>query len=582
MKRLFRCVPWVLVVYLMAEEYGGVPGRLLIFSFFIILARLLSVLLRAPILASFLAVFPLCLIHFVSRTKYRLLGSPLYFWDLKYLAGKDQLDVLQHYLSVQGVGLLLVILAASIGIIVSICKRERIQFQSRYKQKATHRFLKEVGVFSLYFFLLSGAVRALNAEAKSWGYFDRMGKRHPISLFLWSAQSSTVTLYPKAKSLPGDRQLTSAWTHSSSHPNGRRLPHLVMILQESLADPRILSQQWTRETHWDPLLRPSRKNGSLEVSVFGGGTWCSEFTSLVGVPTSAFGVMGNYATYIFQEKVKFSLVSHLRTLGYRTVAIYPGPGDFVNGERFHRSLGFDQFLDAKDQIALHGSYWGLPDVNVYQTALKILQEHEQKEPDRPLFLWLKTIHNHGPHDRWPKQGCHQLGASSVANMLLKGGYDPLRECALVDYLERVEESKKAYIQLKDRFNRPGDFTRPISVVQFGDHQPTFFEGLTRPGLGSIGKNEKHLTFYSFELLRSLTPAQESPPPQLMNLAYLGAYWLDWSGLPLSPFHENQVQVSQVCDGYYPVDMSSPGGTPPCLDAISALHADWVKDRVLDL
>jgi len=362
-------------------------------------------------------------------------------------------------------------------------------------------------------------------------------------------------------------------------------PDLILILQESAMDPRMLSPAWSQESRWDPMVRAGTLHGKLHVHVFGGGTWCSEFTSLVGLPTPALGVMGGYATYILEGRVQHSLVSHLEHLGYRTESLYPGPGDFVNGEPFHRGLGFDAFLDFSNRSGFQGSYWNLSDQEVFETALERIERHRRTRPEQPVFLWVKTIRNHGPHGL----DCADRDFSAVDPLLEKAGFAPEENCALRDYLERFDQALAGYGYLKRELKRRFP-EREFEILQFGDHQPTTTETLLNAeGKSLLSLAERHITYYASErvgpgpwLLPPVSPRVAALGQGTLDLAHLPAFWLESLRLPLSPLMEQQLAAALVCQGAYPQEASSVGATPECLQAISEYHGKLVASGALGL
>jgi hypothetical protein len=294
----------------------------------------------------------------------------------------------------------------------------------------------------------------------------------------------------------------------------------------------------------------------------------------VGLPTPALGVMGGYATYILEGRVRHSLVSHLGALGYRTESLYPGPGDFVNGGPFHRSLGFDSFLDFTHRTGFQGSYWNLTDQEVFETALGRIERHRRTRPEQPLFLWVKTIRNHGPHGL----DCGGRDFSSVDPLLEKAGFMPEENCALRDYLDRYDQALAGYGYLKAELKRRFP-ERDFEILQFGDHQPTTTETLLNSeGKPLLSLEERHITYYASERvgpgpghLPPVSPRVAALGQGTLDLAHLPAFWLESLGLPLSPILEQQLEAALVCQGAYPQEASSLGGTPACLQAISEHH-----------
>ena len=580
--KLEKGIFFALLIYLLAEEFGGWGGRLLLLSSFFLLRALFLVFFQAPRSARWLAIGPGALISIGSQIKHRYLDYPLYFWDLKFLLGRDQWDVLNHYAGRTGAVLLVCILIGGLGVGTWTVLRERRRY--RWMNLAEGRGLWGSGTRSLGWQLVIGLMMVggswgwLMREARTWVHPDLMGFRHPFAVFWVSSLSTRIELVPSPREehrpVDGEQALAPVISRGEVP---RVKPNLIMILQESAMDPRILSAHWSQETRWNPMVEAGALHGPLQVHVFGGGTWCSEFTSLVGLPTSSLGLLGGYATYLLEGKVNHSLVSSLKYQGYRTISLYPGPGEFVNGGPFHRKLGFDAFRDFHDRKGFGRSYWSLTDREVYETALEQMADHFQKHPEQPLFTWVKTIRNHGPHGL----DCSGRDFSRVDSLLEAGGFSPLEHCDLRDYLDRYQQAVEGYAwfrsELAKRFPQ-----RSFSIAQFGDHQPASTEGLQDSAGNPVLKPwEKLQTYFAIDRIggkaapysERFQSLQKALGSQGLDLAYLGAYWLESVGLPLTKVEQLRLQTARVCRGAYPQDEASPGATVDCLDAVSILHGE---------
>lgn len=217
-------------------------------------------------------------------------------------------------------------------------------------------------------------------------------------------------------------------------------PDLFFILQELTFDPRMVEPEYEPHTLFSRHLPLS---GPLKVHTFGGGTWLSEFSLVTQIRPQEFGDGGWYVFHQLPGRIKRSLFTQLKDLGYRTVVIYPVPGFFLNARQFYKSIGVDEFEDPASLGISTGWDWKIPDSKFYDAAIKKAEE----TPSQPVVVLLLTINQHGPHDA---------------------------ERPFADYLSRFEQSDSAY----------GDFLGKLTarkhragVVAFGDHQPEFTKGL---------------------------------------------------------------------------------------------------------
>ena len=97
-------------------------------------------------------------------------------------------------------------------------------------------------------------------------------------------------------------------------------PDIIIIQHESIFDPRIFGLPV------EPIVEEffSPKNsvyGNLNVDIFGGGSWQSEFSLLTGLSSASFG---SNAYFLFKKgagRFHHSLPRALATLGYSTMLI---------------------------------------------------------------------------------------------------------------------------------------------------------------------------------------------------------------------------------------------------------------------
>ena len=213
------------------------------------------------------------------------------------------------------------------------------------------------------------------------------------------------------------------------------LPDIFMVLQESTFPPAMLRPGYAPRILF---AKDAPDTGPLHVHTFAGGTWRSEFSVITQMRPQEFGNGGLYVFHQLEGRIKRSLFTELKKLGYRTMAFYPSPGSFLNGENFYRSIGVDEFYDAKDLGLSSGWNWKTSDAALYNAMLKTIGDSKA-----PVVAMLLTINQHGPHDR----------------------KDPM-----TDYVARFAQSDEAYGGFLDALAQRG---RKAGVFTFGDHQPEF-------------------------------------------------------------------------------------------------------------
>ena len=110
---------------------------------------------------------------------------------------------------------------------------------------------------------------------------------------------------------------------SAGNTDARVQPNIMVVLAESTFDP---GATFRLEGHWnDALFRAGEftaANGLLRVNAMGGGTWITEFETIVGLDSSMFGYSGMYTHASLSPFVDHSIATYLRERGYHTSAFF--------------------------------------------------------------------------------------------------------------------------------------------------------------------------------------------------------------------------------------------------------------------
>jgi hypothetical protein len=242
---------------------------------------------------------------------------------------------------------------------------------------------------------------------------------------------------------------------------------IVLFLQESQFNPATIDgcpPELCRLDVFEPR-SDTVVQGPLQVNIYGGGTWLSEFALASGVPHTAFGPAGDFAPFTVAPGLRHSFARSLKAAGYRTVAVYPVRGGMMNARMAYASYGFDRFLDS-DDLGLSGSYY-TSDLDVHAAAQRVLQE--ERGHGQPVFLMVVTIFNHAEHgarmDRVPPALVAQASARFPQG---KVGIN------VADYIWRTREFEHALAGTRVAVLDAG---RPAVLAWFGDHQPPFGNAL---------------------------------------------------------------------------------------------------------
>ena len=244
--------------------------------------------------------------------------------------------------------------------------------------------------------------------------------------------------------------------------DSRVQPNIMVVLAESTFDPGAtfrLQGKWN-----DALFRAgahTAANGLLRVNAVGGGTWITEFETIVGLDSRLFGYSGMYTHASLSPFVDHSIATYLRERGYHTSAFFPHGGDFYNARHAYKHYGFETIRDSHD---MGRGDWMKTDREVAESVRTAMGP----DPAAPFFSYLLFIENHSPHD------CAATNTTGFA-VQFADTKDFIPNCALHEYLRRLDSTTSAVESLQsylaDIEARTG---RPFVLLVFGDHQPHTF------------------------------------------------------------------------------------------------------------
>jgi phosphoglycerol transferase MdoB-like AlkP superfamily enzyme len=171
-------------------------------------------------------------------------------------------------------------------------------------------------------------------------------------------------------------------------------PNITVIQSESFFDARRLHPSINTSTleNFDKINVESTQFGKLKVPAWGANTMRTEFAFLTGIKNEDLGFY-RYYPYQFLGKYKInSIASALKSQGYHCVCIHPHPASFFGRDRIFPKMGFDEFIDINE--FQNQEKFG-PYISDETVTDKIL-ETTKKITDKPLFIFVITMENHGP------------------------------------------------------------------------------------------------------------------------------------------------------------------------------------------
>ena len=442
--------PW----YLLAN---ALPGLLL--------ALLLLVLSRRPLLSFGLAFLLQGVLYGVNALKVKQLGTPLMPADFRMVGQlrKGGLHLLGGYLPATPWPYLA--LVAGIALVALAWRKESPMFARRTRGK---RLLAGTAVLLVLGSLLGGA--------PAW---SRFYDGQTLWMEPWSASStaqhsglvSSLMMFhlhfgqERKKADPNaamqligeaDGALRERLRAAPDDPGA--MPDIVVVQSESFFDPAIVkgfeNHDLTPNLH---RLAKQGYSGALHVPTFGGGTIRTEFEVLTGLSLRYFDDL-QFPYLQLNSKVVPGMVRTLRSHGYETVAIHGNNPAFWNRNTAFKAIGFDRFVsqsgftNAKD---LDGQYMA-------DRAMTDEIMAQLKDAGPPQFLFAISIEAHGPYDVPPADAAKR-DAIAVPDGLAEEDKTELR-----NYLYHMQHADEELGRLANLLAKR---ERPTLLLFYGDHLP---------------------------------------------------------------------------------------------------------------
>jgi hypothetical protein len=318
-------------------------------------------------------------------------------------------------------------------------------------------------------------------------------------------------------------------------------PDIIVIQHESVFDPRIfgLPIEPGVEAFLSP---PDGESGCLNVDIFGGGSWQSEFSLLTGLSSASFG---SSAYYLFQKgagRFHSSLPHSLTSLRYKTTLISSCRRGFLSYEKFYGSIGIEERIFA-DELPPPFDVRRFEATNsdaVFLNAVIDVHTRAIASDPTPRFLYVLTNFNHGPHSRQlVPPGQFESERAFAAASFPDAGY--------AEYYTRLAETASTWKKLKDKLasSAPG---RPVLIVHYGDHQPVLTKQIDRHLKRPGHDKSRFRTFYAIEALNipDFTPG----PGADLDIAFLGTVALQRAGIALDPIFATRASLLDDCGEAY--------------------------------
>ena len=478
-------------------------------------------------------------VEIAGRLKFLYLQTPVLAPDLRYFVNEGTIEVITHYPLLLGVGIGAVVLAPLLLVLAFVRERPSLLAGHPRVVRAGARVSGAAAALVLL-------VACLQPQGPFSAVFDKpmwiaINDRSFITDFFTSFNDTEI-VEPKS---PPDVDRSISWKLTRPMQAPPTLPDVLVLLEESTFDPRILKlctipQCKRRMFEAD---RRTRGHGPMSVHTFGGGTWTSEFSALTGLAHTLFGNAGLYAPYNLAPRVANTLPKAFKAAGYRTIALYPMSGDFLNARNAYDYYGFDAFYDGTQ----YGLGWESHDADLLEVFKRVWTDEKRVHPDTPLFVFMLTLHQHGPHMRPLAELPRPYDKPLFPGAFKPKALDEWLNTNLGNYLQRLQESDAMMSDLEAFLL---DRERPTVLAHFGDHQPSFdgaINEIPKAVPKEAGPNAHWVTYY---MLKSNFPVRQRYDYPALDIAFLGSLVLDVAGVPKDAYYQANTLLRERCRGRY--------------------------------
>jgi phosphoglycerol transferase MdoB-like AlkP superfamily enzyme len=477
--------------------------------------------LRRPSLAAGLSLVTITILILLSRFKFEALFMTANFVDLMIL-DEDTISFLLMVIP----GLQLSVAIATLGCLVFLAVAWRLD---HYRVGLRAASLGCVAFLAA----LTGFSFAVPTDID-----DKWLDENYVSKFARSA-SVAVTDYFTRGIIESDATVTERLrlTADGTCRAPRRAPHIVMILDESSFDLRLVPGVKLPPDYGRHFRSLDGRTRTFLAEGAGGPTWFTEYNVLTGLSSRSYGRFADSVTRFAAGRVERGLPHTLARCGYRTYTLYPWHGNFLGARDFQTTTGIQNFLDAKHLRTLDSE----PDSFYYDAASRLL---DREHRNGPMFVLVYTMANHFPwHVRYRPE-------------LTPNWRDYGNTPEVDEFLRRQVMSETDYKQFRSRLER--EFKgEPFLIVRFGDHQPLFAKHIIDPKADSVTLAKRlaeydpryYATYYAIDAI-NFRPASLASAADNLDAPYLPLVVLEAAGIPLDATFAEQKKIFQRCEGLF--------------------------------
>lgn len=475
---------------------------------FIVFATIFTISLK-PKLAVSLGSFLLLLLTVINGLVYPFRGRELGFMDL--FAIRTAMNVAGQY-HVQFTLNIVYVIVRWIAILFIGYSLPELPKLPRLLPRAIGAFVVMATIFILN-------PLSLKVPIKTWASEGTRLNGFYINVYMTVRDSSMKK--PPKYSPASVEQTAGQYLATETVEDLSELPDVVVIMNESFADLRTLGDLNTNReiTPFIDSLSENTIRGYALTSVYGGNTANAEFELLTGHSMAFFPDSSvPYQQYIHKET--HSLANVMESHGYETFGTHPYWESGWSRDIIYPYFGFDAITFSEAYACNYPLRDYTSDRDMFDYLLETL---DNKNPQKPLFLFGVTMQNHGGYD--------YKGDKFTEHIQLMGreGKYPLA----TQYLNLLHETDMAVEYLISELKKRKE---PTILLMFGDHLPqldkNFYDELYGKKIETPLEKQLYYTV-PFFIWANYDIPEETIPYTSFN--YLSIPLLENAGVPLSPY-----------------------------------------------
>ena len=418
---------------------------------------ILTLIVQRAIFSGIAIFIFLIILVAVSNAKYKALNEPMVFSDFAMFS-----QAFKHpRLYFPFLGLLPVILAPIIiiGLIITVLKLEPALAFTWQRILAT---LFSILGLSYTSKKIASSLKLSFKPEEDNACFGLQNSLYAYTIYALSNQhKQMIKAVLKTSPFFTDNPSPPIFTYFSNNKKTKSniKPNITVIQSESFFDARRLHPSIKTDLlkYFDAICKESIQYGQLQVPAWGANTMRTEFAFLSGIDNKKMELFRFYPYQFLSKSPLSSIASALKSQGYYCVCIHPHPASFFGRDRLFPALGFDEFIDINnfEDPEKFGPY--ISDQSVTDKIIEITKD----KTDKPLFIFVITMENHGPLHL--EKTSIEEQSTYFYNNSIKNTND------LSVYLRHLKNADKMLKTLSDTFNKSA---KAHTLCFYGDHIPS--------------------------------------------------------------------------------------------------------------